>query len=380
MTKSRTTFLRLPKNRSILTKVAIIGIQGIPARYGGFETLVENLVSKNHAQITYTIYCSSKAYEQKLHHYKGATLKYISLSANGMQSVPYDILALFMAAHSHDTILVLGVSGCLVLPLFRLFYPQKKLIINIDGMEHRRGKWNRFAKWFLKISEAMAIRFSDQIIVDNKGIQGYVSDFYMKDSVLIAYGGDHALRHIPKEKEFEILFKYKIKPKQYSLAICRIEPENNCHIILEAFSQMQKESLVFIGNWNNSRYSRELKQRYGKHPNILLIESLYELDTLYAFRKNCKFYLHGHSAGGTNPSLVEAMYLGCPVLAYDCIFNRETTENQAFYFKNENNLICLITDKKDSRELLGNKMEAIAKQRYEWKIIVRSYETLYTKN
>ena len=122
-------------------KVSIIGTVGVPANYGGFETLVENMIGENaSSDVIYTIYCSSKSYAKRLTSYKGANLKYIPLQANGSQSIAYDIWSLLKATPQSDVILILGVSGSCFLPIYRLF-SKKRLVINIDGLEHRRGKW-----------------------------------------------------------------------------------------------------------------------------------------------------------------------------------------------------------------------------------------------
>ena len=356
-----------------MKKVAIVGIQGVPAKYGGFETLVENIIGENCSpDIQYTIFCSAKDYEKRMNSYKGAKINYVPFfHANGAQSTPYDILSMMKCIGRFDTVVILGVSGCLFLPIFRLFY-HKRLIVNIDGLEHRRDKWGRFAKWFLRSSEAMAVRCADVIIADNKGIQTYVSETYHRSSELIAYGGDHVMRNVPEAKQAEILDNIKLKRQDYAVSVCRIEPENNCHITLEAFAKCGRE-LVFIGNWNHSTYGKELKERYGKCSNIHLLESVYDLDMLFTLRKNAGLYIHGHSAGGTNPSLVEAMFFGCPILAFDVIYNRATTFNKAYYFKNSMELITLIAHP----HLDSHIMRLLAEQHYTWKLIARQYEALY---
>ena len=351
-----------------MKNVAIVGTQGVPARYGGFETLVENIIGKNcPLEVQYTVFCSSKDFkkEERLLSYKGAFLKYIPLHANGIQSTLYDIWSLLKVIRGYDVIVILGVSGCIFLPIFRLFC-HKRLVINIDGLEHRRAKWGRFARWFLRLSEAMAVRYADVIVADNKGIQDYVYDVYGKKSALIAYGGDHVKRSVSIERQTEILNSYGVKKKEYSFTVCRIEPENNCHITLEAFAK-SGDTLIFIGNWNKSLYGQELKQKYKDVGNIHLIDPVYDLDILYALRSNCRFYIHGHSAGGTNPSLVEAMFF------HDVVYNRETTENKAFYFRNAEQLFSLLKDDTLPLAESANNMSEIACRRYLWEIISRQY-------
>lgn len=355
-----------------MKKVAIIGTQGVPANYGGFESLVENIIGINQSkEIAYTVFCSSKDMKNKLESHKGAQLKYIPLHANGMQSIPYDIWSMIKAIRGYDTILILGTSGCIFLPILK-WLSRKRIVVNIDGLEHKRDKWGKLAKWILKTSESIAVKFADVIIADNKGIQNYVTDTYGKKSEMIAYGGDHVIRDIPENKQAEILKHYGLTKNEYAIKVCRIEPENNCHIVLEAFAQSRKK-LMFIGNWNKNDYARNLKAKYEKYENISIQNAIYDLDILFTLRKNAWRYIHGHSAGGTNPSLVEAMFFARPILAFDVIYNRETTHNEAYYFKNIEDLVNLLKQE----NLNGEQMYKIASKEYTWKHIAKQYEALY---
>ena len=353
-------------------KVAIIGTVGVPANYGGFETLVENMIGKNASEtIEYTIFCSGKSYKERLVSYKGAHLDYINLKANGVQSTLYDIFSMIKTSNQFDVALILGVSGCIFLPVFRKYY-KNRLIINIDGLEHKRDKWGRLAKWFLRKSEAMAVKYADVIVADNKGIQDYVAETYHKESALIAYGGDHVERQVSEDIQEKVLKEYGVEDNGYAISVCRIEPENNCHIILDAFSKTDKK-LIYIGNWERSEYGKNLKEKYSKFPNINIHTPVYNLDILYALRSHAAMYIHGHSAGGTNPSLVEAMFFGKPILAFDVIYNRATTANKAYYFKSTDSLVSLL--EQDTFD--GTAMKEIAHIQYMWKKIASQYEELY---
>ena len=305
-----------------MKKVAIIGTVGVPAKYGGFETLVENLIGECCSEdVDYTVFCSGKVYPTRLKTYKNARLKYVPLYANGIQSILYDIWSLIRTiGWGYDVVLILGVSGCMFLPLYRLFF-RKKIVVNIDGLEHKRDKWGKWARRFLLLSERIAVKYADDVVADNKVIQDYVTETYHKPSILIAYGGDHAVVPVNPLRQHEILERFGVEAKAYACTICRIEPENNCHLILEAFSKTDIP-LVFIGNWNVGVYGRELKTEYGKFSNIHIVDPVYDKEQLFVLRKQCLFYIHGHSAGGTNPSLVEAMFCDAPILAFDVGYNR----------------------------------------------------------
>jgi len=354
-------------------KVAIIGTVGIPARYGGFETLADYITRYLSEQYELTVYCSSKDCDSKPECYNGAQLRYVPLKANGVQSILYDVISLLRAISYADTILILGVSGCAVLPLFK-FVSRKKFVVNIDGLEWKREKWSPFAKWFLRLSEKLAVGAADSVVTDNKVIQDYVLDKYAIQSTLIAYGGDQASK---TDITDTALLRYPFLRQKYAFTVCRIEPENNLRMILEAVRQNLAISLVIVGNWDTSEYGRELRTAYSTVEGIHLLDPIYDQCELDQLRSNCQLYLHGHSAGGTNPSLVEAMSLGLPVYAFDIDYNRETTENAAHYFSSSAELATMLKDFKESTiSDIGGQMAEIAARRYQWEIVAAQYAAL----
>jgi len=357
-----------------MKKISIIGTVGIPAKYGGFETLAEYLTKILSDNYDITVFCSGKSYSKRLNSYNGAKLKYINLNANGIQSILYDIISIFKSLSFADTLLILGVSGCIVLPFVRLF-SKKRIIVNIDGLEWKRDKWGKVAKWFLKFSEKLAVKHADVVVTDNKAVQEYIKSEYGVQSELITYGADHVKKEPLSD---ELKAKYPFLNTSYALTVCRIEPENNVHLILEAFSEYKSLNIVIIGNWSNSQYGRKLKEKFSQFGNIFLLDPIYEQKTLNQIRSNCYIYIHGHSAGGTNPSLVEAMYLGLPIMAYDVQYNRETTQGKALYFKDKNELIKLLK-KVDEEQLqtIAHSMFEVAKNNYIWEKIAEQYSRLF---
>lgn len=352
-------------------KVAILGTVGVPGRYGGFETLADNLVlyhsDRNHGS-DLTVWCSKQDKTDYPQRYKSAALRYVNLSANGAQSVLYDVISLWQAVRSgHERILLLGVSGALVLPLIRIFARRARIITNIDGIEWKRKKWKGMARFVLRVSEWTAVRFSHEVIADNQAIAEHVRDTYGGDCHVIAYGGDHALGHAGEAAVPAGL------PERFALALCRIEPENNVHVILEALDRL-RTPLVFVGNWDNNSYGREMKARYSGRPNLHLLDSVYEPSFLNALRARASVYLHGHSAGGTNPSLVEMMHFGIPILAHACPFNRYSTEGKARYFETAKELRKLLSSlDSDIAAQIGADMLEIARRRYTWDNIGKAY-------
>lgn len=356
-------------------KVSIVGVVGVPACYGGLETLADYLVQHLSEGHELTVFCTKRSYSERPANYKNAELVYLSLKANGAQSVPYDIFSLLIGFfRGCQSQLVLGVGGAILFPFFKLFRSHK-IIVNIDGLEWKREKWGSLAKFWFKFSEKLAVKFSDVVISDNRAIQDYVSDEYGVESVLIEYGGDHA-KDI--EIESDIAELYPFLYEDYSVNVCRVEPENNIHIVLEAFARMPSEKLVILGNWNNSNYGRKLKEKYQHHDNLILLPPIFDQHILGMIRSNCRIYVHPHSVGGTNPTLVEAMNTGLPIVGYDVIYNRETTENKALYFDSVESLVKIISEfNSEHGKNVGLNMLEIAKARYSWDIISKKYSDLF---
>jgi glycosyltransferase involved in cell wall biosynthesis len=359
-----------------LKKVAIIGSAGIPPRYGGFETLVQNLVNALQKEFIFFVYCSRRLYNKKERsaHQGNARLIYLPVNPNGAQSIIYDLISLIHAARKVNVLLILGVSGCLFLPPVKLL-SSGKIITHVDGLEWKRKKWNPLVKLFLKLSEALAVKYSDEIVADNEAIKSYIINKYNKEPRLIEYGGEHALV-LPAADD--VKKRYIADRSKYALAVSRIEPENNIHVILSAFSEMPSRNIVIVGNWKNSRYGRVLRKKYAYYNNILMYDPVYDQDKINTLRTGCEIYIHGYSAGGTNPSLVEAMYTGRPVIAYDAVFNRVTTMNRAFYFKSKDDLVLLLNNM-TARQLdeKGKNLKEAAIKKYRWKAVSEKYAGLF---
>lgn len=362
-----------------MKKVAIIGSTGVPAKYGGFETLAHQLVINLEDKSELSVYCSAKLFpeEERQTHFHGAELHYVPLNGNGWQSIVYDIYSILHALTYADVLLILGVPGAIILPFVKLF-SRKKIIVHLDGLEWKRDKWNKAAQLFLKFSESIAARFSDEIIADNQALYEYVEQTYNKDARVIAYGGDHTFQDLMEVEAFEKLYPFTVC--NYAFSVCRIEPENNTHLILEAFSEQETYELIFVGNWLHSDYSRKLYERYKHLDHIHLVLPIYDNTILDRFKEKAKLYIHGHSAGGTNPSLVEAMYAKMPVIAFDVNFNRYSTFGQAEYFSSKEELKEIVSSISES-DMLKNaaRMKKSADSKYKWSIIADNYLRMWVK-
>ncbi len=353
--------------------LGIIGTVGVPAKYGGFETLAAQLALNLVSEYQTTVYCSAKNYakHERIKEWKGIRLIYLPMSANGVQSIIYDIISMIHALFFMDVILVLGVSGCVFLPIIKLLAPRKQVVVNVDGLEWRRAKWQGLSKKYLRFSEGIAVRFADEVVTDNAAIQQYVREIYGVESRLIEYGADHVEAFSIQPEHHNA---YPFLATDYAFKVCRIEPENNIHLVLEAFARHGKMPLVLVGNWENSEYGRELRRLYRQYSNLYLLDPIYQHDELNMLRSNCALYVHGHSAGGTNPSLVEAMYLGLPVLSYGAIYNRITTQERAIYFETAEDIIMSLRQLSNlDLGQIAHDLKWIADMRYVWSIIAKKY-------
>lgn len=355
-------------------KVAIIGTVGVPARYGGFETLAEELVraaamaGKAHRL---TVWCSGpQTATPRPDHYLGAGLRYLPLRANGAQSIPYDALSLFQAARSgHQSALLLGVSGALALPVLRAT-SSMRVITNIDGMEWQRAKWRGAARIVLKRSEAAAVRWSHAVIADNPEIARHIRDSYGRMPVEIGYGHDITTYAPPADlSDFAL-------PPHYALVMARAEPENNLALIMGQFADdPSMPPLVVLSNWDDTAYGQNLARRYRGHPNLHLLAAEYDPSRLAAIWARATCYIHGHAAGGTNPALVTMMGQSLPIMAWDCLYNRATTEGQAAFFTNASGLRASVLALADTPQGagMGATLRAIAMRRYRWADVTGAY-------
>ena len=311
-------------------KVAIIGTVGVPGRYGGFETLAEELVraaARTGRADRLTVWCSAPQAPHPLpDSYLGVTLRYLPLRANGAQSIPYDALSLWQAARSgHRAALLLGVSGALALPALRAV-SSMRIICNIDGVEWQRAKWRGAARMVLKRSEAAAARWSHQLIADNPEIARHLSETYGRGAVEIPYG--HEDTNPGPAADIDDL----ALPDSYAMAMARAEPENHLALILSLFAtDPSLPPLVVVSNWADTAYGRALRQRFAGHARLHLVDAEYDPARLAAIRAAALYYVHGHAAGGTNPALITMMGQGLPIAAWDCSYNRATTAGQAAF-------------------------------------------------
>jgi glycosyltransferase involved in cell wall biosynthesis len=354
-------------------KLAIVGIEGLPNKYGGFETLASYLVNHLKNEWDISVYCSSMDLSTRDTYFEGARLLYLPLSSHGWQGVLYDIRSLREALAKNDLVLFLGFGAGIYFP-FISKKDQAKIILNFGGLDWQRSKWNFLTRKLIQFFEALMVKNVNWVIADNKKIATYIEAVYHKKPFEIAYGGDQAMR---VEVSEDSTIDYPFLKQQYACSVCRIQPDNNIELILKAFSNIGYP-LVMIGNWSSSPFGKNCKEKYSNYTHLHLLDAIYDPEKLNMIRSNCSIYVHGHSAGGTNPSLIEAMHLGLNIFAYQSGYNEITTNHLANYFKTDEELSGLVNNfsEQDFQER-GNKMQFYAKQHYTWSKVAEAYKELF---
>ena len=314
--------------------LAFVGSVGVPNRYGGFEAFLEHCgpeIAKHVADVVVT--CDASVYEDQHSDFQGMKRIFVPIKANGGSSIVHDALAFLKVFRKSSHIFFLGVSGGLWFPIFRLMcdLSGKKIIVNIDGVEWRRSKFGKTKRGILRLLDGMSQVFAHKIIYDNEGLRSYILKPLINKSSLIAYPGDYVER-IP---DVEV-------QKGHALTICRIEPENNLDVLIEGALNSNLKIYTVVGNWSHSPYARSLREKYKDQSRIRLIDPIYDAARLAELRQSCEIYLHGHSVGGTNPSLVEMLFYDCRILCFDVNFNRFSTDNEMEYFKDSKELSEII--------------------------------------
>lgn len=356
--------------------IAILGSRGIPVSYGGFETLAQEisarLAKKGHEV---TVYCCGPYSETSENIYNG--VRRIVLPTIRSKILDKPVFALLSLLHVSfqkiDVVLMLGVSVSFFCFIPRMF--GKKVAINIDGLEWQRKKWGRFISFLLKFEERMAGAMTDLVVTDSKWIKEYYKKRYGKDSLYIAYGAD-VIDYLPGD----VLKKFGLQKDKYILYVSRFEPENNPHIVREAYDEIENPSkkLVMVGDAPYAdSYINMVKDT--KNPNILFTGCLFG-DAYRELLSNAYFYVQATEVGGTHPALLEAMGAGNCVLANDVPEHREVLGDAGVYFRGKddlkNKMMLLMNDEKTVKEKKIAAVEVIMEW-YSWDKITDEYEQMF---
>lgn len=358
-------------------KIAILGTRGIPNNYGGFEQCAEylsvGLVKRGHSVTVY----SPDFHPYTENSYKGVKIIRKSSPENlvgtSASNFIYDYLCFKDAAKKDfDIILELGLITSSLSIIF-CNRRGKIIITNLDGLEWKREKWSRLVQRLTKKLEKYGVRNSNYLIADNSGIQDYIQKEYNREAELIAYGTVDV-----SAPDIDCLYRHGISNKGYVLSIARLEPENNLELMFDAYIASKIKTPYYVVGNHTTTYGDFLKDKY-RNKGIIFLGSIFNKKDLDCLRYFSRLYLHGHSVGGTNPSLLEAMNAKALIVAHNNKFNRSVLGKNAFYFKTSLELVKLFLKDLESRkqEFIENNFKRI-EQRYRWPLVIKKYE-LYFK-
>lgn len=357
-------------------RIAILGTRGIPARYGGFETFAEKLALGLTAHgFDVTVFCESDSSAGPAG-FQDVKLCYIPAPPLGsLQTILYDVRCLWAARSGFDVVYMLGYGAAPFCMIPRLWGTE--VWINPDGLEWARAKWGFVARSYFRFMEWASLHSANRIIADAEAIATSLASRHGKLSActVIPYGCDV----IDAPPPVQLLSQWGLVPREYYLVVCRLEPENHVMEILQAFQRSQStKQLVLVGNHlAETQYVERL--RTVQDSRILMTGTVYDAAKLTCLRYHSFAYLHGHSVGGTNPSLLEAMGCGNLVFAHDNPFNRETLGSCGIYFANAPELSRALdraemgeTDLERLREASRSR----ARENYHWQDIISRYLAL----
>lgn len=367
-------------------KIAFISTRGIPNNYGGFEQFAEyisvGLANRGHEVVVY----SPKFHPYKENNYKGVRIKHIYSPeiwmGSSIGSFFYDFASLRDALKKEDFDIIYEAGYTSIIPAY-IWFNVKKLkrpifTTNMDGLENKRSKFSPMVRRFLDWEEKMAVKYSHYLIADNMGIHDYYKKKYGKESKFLAYGAD-----IHDDFNSEYLNEFGLKPEEYYILIARLEPENNIVMAIEGYLHSKENGarpLIVVGK-TNTPHGKELVTKYGNEKSVKFVGGIYDFKKLNSIRHFSRAYFHGHSVGGTNPSLLEAMASGCFIFAHDNIFNRAVLKSNSYYYPSSQKVTELLNDIdnimiKSKTTYTTNNIEIIRKE-YSWEHLVDKHEQYF---
>jgi glycosyltransferase involved in cell wall biosynthesis len=363
----------LQNTHSLKLKIGILGCRGIPNAYGGFEQFAEylsvGLANKGHEVFVY----NSSLHPYKKNKWQNVNIIHCSDWEDKLEAAGqfiYDLNCILDSRkRNFDILLQLGYTSNSV---WHWLWPKKAInIVNMDGLEWKRSQYSKPVQKFIRKAEALAARYADHMVADSKGMQEYISGRYQKPSVYIPYAAE-----IFTQPDASTLNRFQLKPYQYYLVVSRLEPENNVEMIIEGYMHSGKNhELVIVGNMN--KFGKQLREKHVGE-KIKFIGAVYDKAILNNLRYFSKLHFHGHSVGGTNPSLLEAMACQSNIAAHKNIFNKAVLGNEAEYFSTNNQVTAILDAEQYVVHAESRKEKNLRKiyEVYNWSNIISAYENL----
>ncbi|MGZ3951569.1 MAG: DUF1972 domain-containing protein [Flavisolibacter sp.] len=354
-------------------KIGILGCRGIPNRYGGFEQCAEEL-STRLADKGHDVY----VYNSSLHPYRKNSWKNVhiihctdwedKLGAAGQFIYDWNCIT-DSRKRNFDIVLQLGYTSS---SIWWWRWPKNAThIVNMDGLEWKRTQYSKPVRRFLKNAEALAAKHADFLVADSRGIQAYILNAYIRASTFIPYGAERL-----DEPDPSLLAQFSLQPYNYHIVVSRLEPENNIEMIIKGYLESRMDQdLVIVGTVN--QLGKHLKYKYP-NDRIKFIGPIYDKTLLNNLRYFSLLHFHGHSVGGTNPSLLEAMACKANIAAHNNVFNRAVLGADAEYFNTSDDITRIINAHPLSQTVETRKQKNLQKINdiYNWDTITDAYEQL----
>jgi glycosyltransferase involved in cell wall biosynthesis len=358
-------------------KIAILGTRGIPANYGGFETFAEQLGTRLAARgHELTVYCRQHYSTCETSIYQGVQLVTLpTIRHKYFDTIIHTLLSVWHAApRKYDVILICNAANSLFSFIPRLF--GTPTLVNVDGLERKRKKWNWIGRWYYLLSEWLSTFLPTAIVTDAQVIQDYYATRYHKESAMIAYGAEVARRAMPEK-----LAKFGLAPNQYVLYVSRLEPENNAHLVIKAYQNVKTDlPLVIVGGAPYAQeYIAQLKST--RDPRVKFLGFVFGED-YRALQQNAYCYVHATEVGGTHPALIEAMGAGNCALTLNTPENREVVGAAGIVYDSASDLTRQLQRVLDKPEIIAEyRRRAMARvvELYNWEQITNEYEPLLSQ-
>ena len=359
-------------------RIAILGTRGIPANYGGFETFAEHLstrlVARGH---DVTVYCRAHYVSPRELEFQGVHLKVLpTIRHKYFDTVIHGFFStLYAVPKRYDAALICNAANAPFATILRL--AGTPVALNVDGLEHKRKKWNWIARSYYLLAEKLATILPNETVTDARVIQEYYMARHRAVSTMIAYGAEVERRPDPSVR------RWRVEPNRYVLYVSRLEPENNAHLVIEAFKRVRTaHKLLVVGDAPYAReYINDLRARARRDRRIIFTGFVFGRD-YRALQQNAYCYVHATEVGGTHPALLEAMGFGNCVLTLAAPENIEAIGDAGIAYTDENDLAEKLQRVLRDGSLVHsyrNRAQARVQEFYDWDYVVDQYEHLFAK-
>ncbi|MFV0330617.1 MAG: DUF1972 domain-containing protein [Dysgonomonas sp.] len=368
-------------------KIAFISTRGIPNNYGGFEQFAEyisvGLVRRGHEVVVY----SPHFHPYKESSYKGVRIKHVYSPelwmGSSIGSFFYDFCSLKDALRKERFDIIYDAGYTSIVPAY-IWFDVKNIkypifTTNMDGLEYKRSKFSKKVQKFLFWEERMAVKHSHYLVADNMGIRDYYKEKYNKESKFLPYGAN-----IYDDYDENILNENNLVLNSYYLIIARIEPENNIEMIIQGYikSDIYDKPLIIVGK-TNTPHGKALIKKYRDYTSVRFVGGIYDFKKINSIRYFSTAYFHGHSVGGTNPSLLEAMASSCFIIANNNIFNKAVLNKNALFFKKKEDITEILNNIDNNiltykKVFVEDNLRCI-KEEYSWEKLIDDHEQYFSE-